>query len=131
MNILSVCGVAFLCFCAVIVVRENGYKTFAAVVGCVCTLMIILFSVRKASVGISQLWNTLIAGYEIKHADVVIKSFGIAFVCDVCSDCIKDLGGTTVAAALEIAAKAEIMLLCISPLNEILTGALHLAGQAV
>ena len=131
MNILSICGVAFLCLCAVLVVRENGYKTFSIVVSCTCALTIILYSLRSISEGISRLWGVLANGSELRYADVVIKSFGIAFVCEVSSDCIRDLGENTVASALEIAAKAEIMLLCISPMLDVISGALSLAGQVV
>ncbi len=131
MNILSVCGVAFICLCAVIVVRENGYKTFAVVVSCVCALSIVLISVSSLSNSITGLWSILETGGEFKYADIVIKSFGIAFVCEICSDCIRDLGGNSVASALELAAKAEIMLLCLAPLTEILSGALRLAGQVL
>lgn len=131
MSILSVCGIAFLCICAVIVVRENGYKTFAVTVSCVCSLAIILYSLRGAAGYIAKLRGILDTGIELRYADVVIRSFGIAFVCEICSDNIRELGGGSVASALELAAKAEILLLCASPLNDILTGALKLAGQAV
>ena len=131
MSIISVCGIAFLCICAVIVVRDNGSKTFAIIISSVCSLAIILYSVKGISGSINQLWSFLKSTSDLKYTEVVVKSFGIAFVCDVCSDSIRDLGGESLASSLEFTAKAEILLLCSAPLTEVLAGALRLVGQAV
>ena len=130
MSVMSLCGVGFVCICAVIIVRENGYKSFSIIISCICSLLLLIFTVNKISGEYEAIKMLLVNNARIKYIDVATKAFGTAFVCEVCSDFIRELGSDSIAKGLETAGKAEILILCIAPLREILTITLSIAGQA-
>ncbi len=130
MSVFSVCGIGFVCICASVIVRENGYRNYSVIVSCLCAAVILVYSVSRLSGSYDGIRMILNSNSNIKYIDVVAKSFGTAFVCEVCSDFIRELGSDSIAKSIETAGKAEIMLLCIQPIGEILNTALSLAGQA-
>lgn len=124
------CGIGFVCVCAVIIVRENGYKSFSTAISCMCALLILIYVLTSVRGEYEELRAVLYNETRIRYIDVVTKAFGTAFVCEICSDFIRELGSDSIAGGLETAGKAEIMLMCIPPIKEIISSALSLAGQA-
>ena len=130
MSVMSMCGIGFVCVCAMIIVRENGYKSFSVVISCMCALLILIYALSAVTGEYEELRSILYNKTNIRYVDVVTKAFGTAFVCEICSDFIRELGSESIAKGLETAGKAEILFLCISPMKEIITMAVFLAGQA-
>ena len=131
MNIVSICGVGFLCLCSVLVVKENGYKTFSIVIACLCSIMVVVYAIGGISGELSQLIAIIDYSGNIGYSNIVVKSFGIAYISEISADCIRDLGANSIASSIEFAAKIEILILCINPIYEILSASLRLADAAM
>ena len=130
MSLITLCGIGFVCLCATIIVRENGYKSFSVVISCMCALLMIIYVLTTVSGEYEEMRALLYNKARVEYIDVITKAFGTAFVCEVCSDFVRELGSDSIARGLEFAGKAEIVLMCLPPMKEIISVAFSLAGQA-
>lgn len=130
MNILTLCGVCCVCVAAVLILKENGNKGYAAILGSVC--IVIIFSLLLDKIKIILNFVRVIASADngIIYVDAVIKSFGVAFVAEVGADTLRELGSENIAKILESAARVEMLILCIEPLGTLLDKALSFIGHA-
>ncbi len=126
MSIFSLCGVMFVCICAVVLIKENGYNFYALILSSFAVVMAALLSFGKIGQAFEKL-NTYISHSGIAiYTDTVLKAFGVAFVCDVSSDMLAELGSEKMGKWIECAGKAEMLLLSIPLVSEILDKAVSL-----
>ena len=129
MNILSVFGIVFLCVISAIVLRETGAYTVGLFLVCFVIAGVGVISVSSLSSSINELLSS-VNNLPFKHSDVVLKSFGIAFVGEIGADIIHELGSENVAKYFLLFAKVEILCLCLAPMYELLDFLFELSRQA-
>ena len=131
MSIISLCGVAFICAIAVIILRENRAGSMSLIVSCFGVVFIVISSFFNLSTTIGDL-NSLLSNIgNIGHSQTILKCFGVAFVVEFSSDIIRELGSDSAARSIEFAGKVEIVILCISPIRELVGYASSAAGQVL
>ena len=126
MSLFTLCGVLFVCVCAFVLIKENGYTYYALVLSCVG---IIIAAVAAAS-SIGQAFTDIISYVSIgginTYAEVILKAFGIAFVCETASDTLSELGSDRIGKWVEFAGKAEILTLSLPLLKQLLDKAVSM-----
>jgi len=109
-NILRIGGIA-LCSAAMILLIRQTRAEFAPAVTAVSGILLLTYSITTLgplAVYIKQLTeNTAYSTY----IGVLLKSLGITLAASTVSDICRDMGESSTGAKVELAAKAEIMLL--------------------
>lgn len=117
--IFRLCGVALLTAFAAMVLKQ--YKPELAlpvsVAGGVLLLLAIIARLAPQVEYISGLWYADDFG---EYAAPLVKSLGVALIAQTASDVCRDMGETSAASKVELAGKAEIMLLCLPLIGELL-----------
>ncbi|MEE1356326.1 MAG: SpoIIIAC/SpoIIIAD family protein [Clostridia bacterium] len=130
MNIFVCIGVCFVCVCAVFLIKESGYRSYAAVLGAIGVLILAALTFTDIADISTQLINTVQSSGAFVYTDVVMKAFGIAFVVEISTDTVKEFGAENIAKGLETAGKAEMILLCVPMVSDLVQKAVSLLGQA-
>ena len=123
--ILRLCGAALLTAGAAFFLRQ--YKPELAVpvtvAGSVAVLLAVASRLAPQLDFMDGLWQA--EGFS-QYMGTLIKSLGIAIIAQTAADICRDMGDTAAAAKVELAGKAEIMLLCLPLIGELLTFARQL-----
>ena len=92
----------------------------AALIGAAAGVLLLGYAVFILSPALSQLRE--LAGEEWQRwLTPVLRSLGIAVVAGCAADVCRDLGQDSVASGVELAGKAEIMLVCLPLITELLS----------
>jgi len=118
-NIIKICGIAFCTLAFVFVARSDGQKNtvpISAVAGMIILgiVLVQLYAIIDFIVKISA--TTAYAPY----VKVLIKTLGIALICETTSQICRDAGENSLADKVEFAGKVEIMFLCMPLIKGIL-----------
>ena len=126
--IFKLCGAALLTAAAALILKQ--YKPELALpvtaAGGVIMLLVIIAQIAPQIDYINGLW--LADGFG-EYAAPLVKSLGVALVAQTASDICRDMGETSAASKVELAGKAEIMLLCLPLIGELLGFARELLLQ--
>ena len=131
MSVFTICGVSLICAIAVLMLREYNSRSRAHLLTLVGIITLSTFGVLLFYGEIKELFSLLETSSLSRYSSVVIKSFGVAFVVELCSDILRELESDRIAKSLEFAGKAEILLLCIGPIKDLVGYAFSLKIQAV
>lgn len=131
MSVFTICGVSLICAIAVLMLREYNSRSIAHLLTLVGIITLSTFGVLLFYGEIKELFSLLETSSLSRYSSVVIKSFGVAFVVELCSDILRELESDRIAKSLEFAGKAEILLLCIGPIKDLVGYAFSLKIQAV
>ena len=121
---LKYCGAALCALAAILVLRSqksefSGFVSLGASVvllGAACTVFFpVMEFVAKTVEG---------TGFS-KYLEVLTKALGITLLAQLCSQVCRDAGESSLAAKLELLGKAEILLLCLPLISELIA----LAGE--
>lgn len=117
--IFKLCGAALLTAGAALILRQ--YKPEFAlpvtVAGGIIMLLVIIGQLAPQIDFINELWYG--EGFG-DYAAPMVKSLGVALIAQTASDMCRDMGDTSTASKVEFAGKAEIMLLCLPLISELL-----------
>lgn len=124
---MKYCGAALCALCAVILLRgqKSGFSTGVAVTASVLLLGAAVSELLPVIREISEMAND--SGVE-KWMEVMMKTLGIAVVVQLGADICRDSGETSIASKLEMIGKAEIILLALPLMRELVALAVRLVG---
>ena len=127
MNIVKYCGAALCALCAVILLRgqKSGFSTGVAVTASVLLLGAAVSELLPVIRAISEMANDSGVG---KWMEIMMKTLGIAVVVQFGADICRDSGETSIASKLEMVGKAEIILLALPLMRELVALAVRLVG---
>lgn len=109
MNIISLAGTAVISAVLCVVVKQ--YKPEAAVgIGLACGVIILGAVIAMLAPSIEAI-NTLTqtAGIDGEFARVLLKALAVCYVTQLSADCCRDAGESAIAAKLELAGRAAIL----------------------
>ncbi len=117
--IIQICGGALIIVFSAVVIKQFKPELALPVTaaGSVIFLVTIIARFAPQVEFIDGLW---IAEGLRGYAAPLVKSLGIALIAQTASDICKDMGENSAASKVELAGKAEIMLLCLPLINELL-----------
>ncbi len=117
---IKVCALSILCACVyVLVLQISPSLSFAVKLGGVVLLGGALIVIAETAVsGIFSLVRADIGLFE--YASVVIKVTGIAILAHMCADVCRDTGHASLANGVILAAKLQIVVLCLPMLEKII-----------
>lgn len=115
-----VCGIGVLCAVSALLLRKqsDGVAALLPVLGVTLILSLVLGRYAEVLTTVSEtITQTGFGGY----GTLMVKSLGVGMVAHVTGGVCRELGKETLAAGIELAGKAEILLLCLPLMGEILT----------
>ena len=117
---LKLCGVAVVAAGAAMLLRELK-KEFEIPVRLTATVMLLLASVAMAEPVVSY-FNGLLGASPIagETAEILLRVLGISILSRTAGDICREMGATSVASSLEVAAKLEIIVLTLPLVTEAL-----------
>lgn len=124
MTLFSLCGVAFICVIAAMIIKENGAKSYAPILLCITLILISVYVVKNIGQAFNDLSVITVQKIQTPYFELVLKTFGISFVCEISSDTLRDLGADTLGKWIETAGKSEIVLLSVPLLSELIEKAM-------
>lgn len=99
---------------------------FAMLLSLGCGLFVLLFLLGQIK-GIFQETEELISGLsgQGEQTAIILKALGVCIVAELGSQCCRDAGETALAAKVELAAKAALVLMCMPVFSSLL----EIAGE--
>ncbi|MBQ8331484.1 MAG: hypothetical protein IJX94_03175 [Clostridia bacterium] len=114
-----VCAVAVLCAVVGLLLRQiKGELSGLLRLGGGILILGLLLPMMGSVLGETEL--LLGDGGAYPYMGVMIRALGLAFLTRICTDVCRDCGESTVAAGVEMAGKAAILLLCFPLIGEII-----------
>ena len=118
---IKVCAICIICAVVYMIANNmSGSVSFAVklsaivLVGGAVTVM--------AEPVISRIYELSELGEGIgEYADIVIRSVGVAILAHLCADVCRDCGENSVASGVILAAKVEIVILCLPLVEKIIS----------
>ena len=114
------CALALLALAAVLVMKalKSEFAGFAALASSAVLMCAALVSFSP----VLEYINTLAEGSPFsEHLTVLLKAMGITLLVQFASEICRDSGETALASKLELVGKAEILLLCMPLVKELIT----------
>ena len=125
-GITKICMIGIICVLLSLLLRESGGKLSFAV-KMACSAFIFISALTTLAPVLDFAKETISTSAVSPYAQILLKSLGIAFATAVASDICKDFGEASVASGIELAGKAEIILLSLPAIKEIIA----LAGEII
>jgi len=122
---IKYCGIALCALAAILILRAEksefaGYVSLAASV-------ILLGAALTTFLPMMEYIKSIMSKTEFgPYLETLTKALGITLCVQVASDICRDLGEGAMGARLELIGKAEILLLCLPLISELLELAAHL-----
>ena len=128
MDSVKLCAAALIALACLAALKQlsSGIVPSARVAAGIAVSFGLIMGVRPAIEYVSSLFDTF--GFE-KYAAAILKGGGIAVISHICATVCRDSGEDTLAECVEMAGKAEMFLLCIPLMSEVLSLAKELMGQ--
>ena len=119
-----------LCAAALCVLLRQYRPEIALVISILCGVGVLLWLLEQPAPVLDQLQqlSNLALGSGGDAAQVLLKALGICLITQVACDTCRDIGETAIAARLETAGKAAMLLLAMPVFSELLQQALRLIG---
>ena len=113
-------------FCGVTLIVRQTQSSFSALLR-MAALVLFSFAALSASAPAIEYLDGLfeLTGFSA-YALVIVKSLGVAALCGGAASLCRDLGEGSVASVIELSGKAEIFILCIPLMSELLDGVRNL-----
>lgn len=126
MSLFTLCGVLFVCVCALVLIKENGYTHYALALSCIGLIIGAVVTASSIGQAFSAITSYVSIGGVNTNVEVILKAFGIAFVCETASDTLSELGSERIGKWVELAGKAEILALSLPLLKQLLDRAVSM-----
>jgi len=120
MTLYSLCGVAFISVSAVLLIKEYGGKTYALVLTGIALIFIATFVLSRMGQVLGELSFLSSGGVSNPYYETLLKSFGVAFVSEISSDSLRELGSENIGKWIELAGKSEIIILSLPIIKDLL-----------
>lgn len=118
MNTLQVCGLCLLAVLMIVILRQTRAE-FAPLVS--LSAGIILLSLSAAAFMPIRRWMEALplAGETAESAALMMKCLALALLTQTTAEVCRDVGENAIAAKVELLGRAEILLLCLPMLEEL------------
>ena len=128
MDSLKLCAAALIALACLAALKQlsGGIVPSVRVAAGIAVSLGLVMGVRPAIEYVSSLFDSVGFG---KYAAAILKGGGIAVLTHICATVCRDSGENTLSECVEMAGKAEIFLLCIPLMSEVLSLAKELMGQ--
>jgi len=122
---IKYCGMA-LCALAAVLVLRGAKSEFADIVGTVASVL--LFGAAAVTfIPIIEFVTETVSGTGFEdYLSTLLKALGIAVTAQLASELCRDHGQASLASKLELIGKAELLILCIPLMKELVTLAAEL-----
>lgn len=118
MPVLKLCGFAVLCVLLMMLLRQQRSE-YALLVGLAGGVMILGY-VLSAYLPTVQYMTALVGESALApYAETLLKAMGVGLAVQISADICRDTGESGMAQKLELVGKAEIMVLCLPLIREI------------
>ena len=125
MNIVKICAVALLGTVVIFIVKPLK-REFSSLITVAVSLTLLLAGVTLFYPTAKNLVENMTVNEFSPYISTVMKTLGIALLTEITSDLCADAGEASLGAKVELAGKAEILLICLPLINEILEMARNL-----
>ena len=127
MTLLQVLGVGLLCSIFATLLKEKGgsYATLLVACGGVGILFWFLGRIAPAFSVVSQYLSTYSLG---ESSGLLLKALAVGYLTEIGGDTCRDLGAESIARKFELCGRAELLLLSLPALTELLGVAFSLVG---
>ncbi|MBQ3127232.1 MAG: hypothetical protein IJC15_09200 [Clostridia bacterium] len=127
MDSFKICAAAFLCTVTAVLVRQYQ-KDFALPLRTAASVLLLGFGLVLLTPALR--WLSALCGetFPDETAEILMRALAVVFMVRICGGLCRDLGEPSIAAALEFAGKAELLLLAIPLLDRLLEAARKLAA---
>lgn len=119
MDVLKVCGIT-ICVLCICVVFNNIKTEYSLLIRIVITIGIGLLSLSVFYPILKFMEDISVNTQISKYFPVLTKALGVALMVQITSDICKDSGEGSIAQRVETVGKAEIIILCIPLIKDIL-----------
>lgn len=127
MSVVQLCGVAVLTAAMALTVKATGSK-LAPLVPLFGGTVLLMAAIARYREPINAMLTLAEEAGISSSVGTVVKMLAVGGLCTMASDICRDLGEGTLAARVELCGRAEILLLCLPFLLELITLALGLAA---
>ena len=111
MNVVTLCGIAFLCYGATQLVGRDR-KEMAAMFSFCGTILIFTPAILSLA-GLWEDFSLLLENYTFKGSENLIKAFAIGMCGEVTNEVLRKEGESALASALDFSVKVAILLLSV------------------
>lgn len=126
-EIVKLCGAALLALAATLILKDSR-AAHPELVAVIFALLVLSRLVTNVS-GIVDFMRTLTSGTAAEaYVPTLLKASGIAYLADITADICRSSGEHGIASYAELAGKAEIVILALPLLSELVGLALGLLG---
>lgn len=127
MDSFKLCAAAFLCTVVAVLVRQYQHD-FVLPVRTASSVILLGFGLALLTPTLR--WLTALSGeaFAAESAGILVRALAVVFMVRICAGLCRDLGEPSIAAALEFAGKAELLLLAVPLLDRLLEAARALAA---
>jgi stage III sporulation protein AD len=127
--LLKTCGAALLCVLAILVLRHMGRDIHLPLQW---TGIVLLFGVALVTLQPVILWLAEVGQGGDVHETVslLLRALGIAALSQVCADLCRQSGEAAIASGVELAGKAQLLLLALPTMEELFAVATALLTSA-
>ena len=127
MTLYQIVGVSVLSAMLVCLMKETGGKYVPALLACAGGLLFLLF-LRRLSPVAQTLREYLAAQGMEQVSGTLMKGLAVGYLTQIGGDVCRDLGAERVASGLELCGRAELLVLSLPLLTELLRTALSLVN---
>ncbi len=119
MDSIKICMIGLVCVFLSLLLKEMK-SGFAAAVKIACSVFVIVCAVSILSPAVEFAKNTVDNSTLSSYASILFKALGIALVSQISADICRDCAEGALASNIELVGKAEIILLCLPIIKEII-----------
>jgi stage III sporulation protein AD len=119
-SLLRLCGVAMVGAVAALMLKRH-HSGQAAATATVALLLLLTSVLSRYGEAIFTLRALLSGSGFADYGTLMLKSLGIGLTVKITSDVCRDMGEESLAGALELAGRLEILLLCLPLMEEMLS----------
>lgn len=127
MDSFKLCAAAFLCTVVAVLVRQYQHD-FVLPVRTAASVVLLGFGLALLTPTLRWLTALGEQAFAAESAAILTRALAVVFMVRVCGGLCRDLGEPSIAAGLEFAGKAELLLLAIPLLDRLLEAARGLAA---
>ncbi len=119
MSVVKYCGLALLSLSVVLIVSQFK-RELGRVIG-ICLGAAFLVPAFAQLFPTIEVINEFVADTPLaKYSSTLLKALGVALAVEICSDMCRDAGEPTLASRLEMIGKAELLLLALPLVSELI-----------
>lgn len=119
MDSYKICMIALLCVFLVLILKEmKSSLSLAVKIACAIFVFVVALSILSPLIEIAK--STAQTSGLSSYLALLIKALGIAFSTEICAEICRDCGEAAVSSGIELVGRAEILLLSVPLIKEII-----------